>query len=116
MKLEIVGGNYDEAARKAFKINPASAFSWWLSASLAYYCKFESILSDPVFDKMSKYLLDNYDKLDHINKHLVTKDGLKAGSGYYLKEEDYPLRVRISTEVLVRSLLVRQSQNGENQK
>lgn len=116
MKLLISNGTYDQAAREAFKINPASGFSFWLSASLAYYIKYESILSDEVFDKLSKYLLDNYDTLKHINKNLVTKDGLKAGSGYYLKEQDYPLRVRVSTDELVRNLLIWRSTNGENQK
>ena len=116
MKFPIVNGTYDQAARESFKVNPASGFSWWLSASLAYYCKFESLLSDEVFDKLSKYLLDNYDKLEHTNKNLVTKEGLQAGSGYYLREQDYPLRVRLSTDELIRNLLIWQSTNGENQK
>ena len=115
MNFKITGGTYDQAARECFKINPASAFSWWLSSSMAYYILYESLLSDEVFDKLSKYLLENYDKLEHTNKSLVTKEGLKAGTGYYLRREDYPLRVQVSTDQLVRNLLIWQSQNGENQ-
>lgn len=102
--MQVVNNNYDQAARESFKSNPATAFSWWLSASYAYYCRYESLFSDECFDKLSKYLLDNYDKLEHHHKHLVTKDGLAAGSGYYLKENDYPLIVRISTEKLIEDL------------
>ena len=116
MKREIVGGNYDEAARKAFKINPASAFSWWLSASLAYYCKFESILSDECYDKMARYLLQNWDNIEHVNKNLVTKDNLKAGSLYNLKESDYPTRVKVTADILIRDLLLWRNERGENQK
>jgi hypothetical protein len=116
MRLPIINGTYDQAARESFKVNPASAFSWFLSASFAYYLRFESLLSDEVFDQMCKYLLDNYDKLDHINKSLVTKDMLKAGSAYNLSENDYPLRVRISSEELIRNLLEHKNMTGENQK
>jgi len=109
--MQIVNGNYDTAARESFKGNPATAISFWLSASYAYYCRYESLLSDEVFDKMSKYILEKYDEIEHHHKHLVTEDGLKAGSGYYLKENDYPLIVRVSTEKLMEDLNMWRSSN-----
>lgn len=115
-KLVIVNGTYDEALRDCFKINKNSAISWWISASFAYYLRYESLFSDPVFDKLSKWILENYDELEHQHKHLVTKEGLKAGSGYYLKEDDYPLRVKVATETLIRDLLIWRNEKGENQK
>ena len=97
-----INGNFDQAARNSFKVNKSSCISWWLSASYAYYLRYESLLSDSAFDKMSKYILDNYESLEHNHKHLVTKEMLIAGSGYNLKEEDYPLIVRVSTEEFVK--------------
>lgn len=85
-------------------MNPSSALSWYLSSSYAYYCRFTSMLSDECFDKMCKYLLDNYDKIEHHHKHLVTKEMLAAGTGYNLREKDYPRIVVYSTEELMLDL------------
>ena len=116
MKLEIVGGNYDEAARKAFKGNPNTALSFFIVASYCYYVVYESVLSDECYDKMSRYLLQNWDKVEHVNKNLVTKDNLKAGSLYNLKESDYPTRVKVTADILIRDLLLWRNERGENQK
>ena len=59
-------------------------------------------MSDESFDKMCKWMLSSYEKLDHINKELVTKDMLEAGSGYSLKEADYPLRVKLISDEFIR--------------
>lgn len=99
-----IGGNYDEVVRECFKINKSSCISWWLSSSYCYYCKNESLMSDEAFDKLSKWMLDNYSSLQHTNKNLITEDMLKAGSGYNLKQEDYPTRVKVTGEMLIRGL------------
>lgn len=116
MNFPIINGTYDQAARDSFRVNKASAFSWVLAASYCYYHLYESILADEVFDKMARFLLDNYDSLEHTNKHLVTKEMLQVGSLYNLKLEEYPLRVRISADELLRNLLTWKATNGENQK
>ncbi len=59
-------------------------------------------MSDTAFDGLCKYMLKNYDTLEHVNKDLVTKDMLSAGSGYNLKESDYPLRVQVISDELIR--------------
>lgn len=115
MKLKIVNGTYDEAAREAFKINPASTISFYLAASYLYYCKHISLLSDECFDGICRWLLKNIDNLEHVNHNLVDKEALKAGTAYHIKEEDYPLRVRVSAEGLARDLLIWENLNGENQ-
>lgn len=113
--MKIESGNYDTAARAAFKTNPNTIISFFLSASYAYYIRYESLLSDECFDKMCKWMLDKYETLEHNHKHLVTKDGLKAGSGYYLKENDYPLIVRVSTEQMISDINLWRTLNGTNQ-
>jgi NAD-dependent DNA ligase len=102
--FEVINGKYDQAARDCFKKNKNTCISWWLSASYAYYIRYESLLSDEAFDKMAKYILDNYNSLEHQHKHLITKDMLSAGSGYNLKKDDYPLRVQVTADSFIREL------------
>lgn len=97
-------GNYDSVVRNCFKHNKNTCFSWWLQCSFCYYIKNESLMSDEAFDKMSKWMLDNYDSITHIHKAIVTKDMLKAGSGYNLKAEDYPSRIVNTADSLIRAL------------
>jgi len=100
--VRFTNGNLDNYVRECFKINPASTFSWFLICSYAYYQRYESLMSDTAFDKMCEYMLKNYDTLEHVNKDLVTKEMLSAGSGYNLKESDYPLRVQVISDKMIR--------------
>lgn len=100
-----------EQARKDFKINPASVFFYILAASYLYYIRYHSIFEDHEFDKMCKYALDNYDSLNHIHKHLVTTDMLKAGSCYNLSVDDYPNGVVRLAEDLMRKQIESVNQN-----
>ena len=59
-------------------------------------------MSDTAFDGMCKYMLKNYDTLEHVNKNIVSREMLEAGSGYNLKEDDYPIRVKVIAEGLIR--------------
>ena len=52
-----------------------------MSCYLYYECD-KSVLSDAQFDDLCKKLLDNWDSITHMHKHLISKDALKAGSGY----------------------------------
>lgn len=98
------GGSYDQAARDSFKVNSSSCVSWLLSASYTYYCRYVSILTDECFDKMCKYVLDNYDNIAHPHKHLLTKEMLVAGTAYNIMMDEYPLIVRVSTEKMIEEL------------
>ena len=53
-------------------------------------------MSDEDYDMMCKVLLDNYDTIEHPHKHLIDKESLRAGTGFNLKESDYPLIVKHS--------------------
>ena len=50
--------------------------------SYLYYEKNITLIDDTEFDQMSKTLLDKYDELKHMHKHLVKKESLTAGTGY----------------------------------
>lgn len=82
--------NYDERCRVDFKTNPSSCIAWYLLSSYAYYVKDESLLSDPVFDKMCLYILTNWDILEHKLKDFVPKESLSAGTGYNIAFSSFP--------------------------
>ena len=54
----------------------------YLMSSYLYYECDKSVLTDEEFDYVCKSLYDNWDILDHMHKHLIDKENLKAGSGY----------------------------------
>ena len=53
--------------------------------SFLYYEKDINLIEDTEFDQMCKTLLDKYDDLEHMHKHLVSKGDLTAGTGYGIK-------------------------------
>ena len=61
--------------------------------SYAYYQLNTNLISDHEFDQLGKDILANYDNIEHMHKHLVTKEMLDAGT--YLG--DYPTMVRSAT-------------------
>ena len=58
---------------------------YYLMFSYLYYEKNISLIDDAEFDGMCKTLLDKLDTLTHMNKHLIKKESLTAGTGYDIK-------------------------------
>ena len=56
----------------------------------AYYVESDPLITDAEFDELGKWLLKNYDNVEHMHKHLVTISDLEAGT--YLGE--YPEMVK----------------------
>jgi NAD-dependent DNA ligase len=54
----------------------------YLMSSYLYYEQDKNVLDDTQFDYLCKKLYDNWDNVEHMHKHLIDKDNLKAGSGY----------------------------------
>ena len=54
----------------------------YLMSSYLYYEHDKNVLDDTQFDYLCKKLYDNWDSVEHMHKHLIDKDNLKAGSGY----------------------------------
>lgn len=69
--------------------NPNMMVPWYLMAAYAYYEQDDPILSDAVFDRLSKRLLENWDTIEHLHKEYLSEDMLRAGT--YTGE--YPSRV-----------------------
>jgi len=57
----------------------------YLMSSYLYYECDKNVLTDSQFDYLCKKILDNWDSIDHMHKHLLDKETLKAGSGYGIK-------------------------------
>ena len=53
---------------------------WHLLASFAYYEDDDTIIEDTTFDEMSKYMLENWQKIKHMHKKHITKKDLDAGT------------------------------------
>lgn len=62
----------------------------YLMCAYAYYVEDKPLITDAEFDELSRYILANYDEIEHHHKYLVTKGDLEAGT--YLGE--YPERVK----------------------
>jgi hypothetical protein len=95
--------NLDNQARVAYKKSPSSAVYFVVLASYLYYVRFESVLSDDVFDKMMKLILDKGIKHSLLS-HLITDDDLRAGSLFRLKASDYPYFIYEEAERLIRGV------------
>lgn len=67
---------------------------WYLMASYAYYEEDNPIMSDSVYDRLAKKILNNWDIIEHRHKEYITKDLLSAGS--YIG--DYPPQVKDAVE------------------
>ena len=55
---------------------------YYLMFSYLYYEKNISLIEDTEFDKLCQTLLEKYDNVEHMHKHLVSKESLTAGTGY----------------------------------
>ena len=55
---------------------------YYLMFSYLYYEKNVSLIEDTEFDKLCQTLLEKYDNVEHMHKHLVSKEALTAGTGY----------------------------------
>ena len=57
----------------------------YLMCAYAYYVEDDPLIPDTEFDELSKYILKNYDAIDHPHKKYITKSDLEAGTylGHY---------------------------------
>lgn len=59
-------------------------------ACYLYYVEDAPVISDALFDEMSKELLAKWGSVEHWHKDLINEDDLRAGTGYAIQ---YPARV-----------------------
>ena len=71
--------------------------SWWLMAGYMYEVHDLPLISDGLFDEMSRSLAEHYDEIDHPQKHLIPRDFTKSASGV-----KFPLSTPCAAQVLAR--------------
>ena len=86
--------------------NPNMLVPWYIMAAYAYYEKDDPILSDSMFDRLAKRLMEHWETIDHYHKEYLNIDMLKAGT--YIGE--YPSRVEGAVEQ------VKESYNGKSKR
>ena len=67
---------------RVWEKNPNMLVQYYLMLSYLYYEQNVSLIDDAEFDKLCKTLLEKLDNLNHMHKHLVSKEALTAGTGY----------------------------------
>ena len=58
---------------------------FYLMSCYLYYKEDRQVLTDEDFDQLAKRLLDNWDSVEHMHKHLISKGDLQAGTGYAIQ-------------------------------
>jgi hypothetical protein len=64
---------------------------YYLMSSYLYYLTDKaSPLTDKQFDHLCLRLIDEYERIKHVHKSLVSIESLNAGTGFNMKFDDYP--------------------------
>mgnify|MGYP003632569097 FL=1 len=58
---------------------------YYLMSSYLYYKEDKQVLTDEQFDEIAKRLLDTWDSVVHMHKHLICRGDLQAGTGYAIQ-------------------------------
>jgi len=67
---------------------------WYLMASYAYHQLDNPIISDTCWESLCQRLYEEWDNVDHMHKHLIQREALQAGTGFYISNESYPTMVK----------------------
>ena len=67
---------------RVWEKNPNMLVPYYLMLSYLYYEKNISLIEDTEFDNLCQTLLEKYDSVEHMHKHLVSKESWTAGTGY----------------------------------
>lgn len=66
----------------------------FLIHSYLYYILHMSVIPDEEYDQLCAELADRWDTIEHRHKHLINLEDLKAGTGFAIREEQYPSPAR----------------------
>lgn len=90
------GPLYDEDCElRCFIMEPNLIVAWLLMASYAYYIEDDPILSDSMYDKLSRAMAKHYDQIKHWHKPYVPapEEGGSVVHLHTLAEYEYPARI-----------------------
>ncbi len=78
---------------------------WFLMASYAYYELGIHIMPDSEFDNIAIKLEKHWGDVEHMHKHLITKEMLATSSGYSIK---YTNMIKYATRAYMRTFTKKQ--------
>lgn len=81
----------DDIATALIERFPNLLIPWHLMSSLLYYQHDLSLVTDGMFDDICRNLDTHWDDLEHMHKHVVDREAVRAGTGYYINMENCPL-------------------------
>jgi len=83
---------HDRKVEELLKKGPNMLVPWYLILSYAYYFLDVSLVSDGLYDRICKELLEALDAFDIDHRHmgLCDMEALSAGTAFHLKKKDYP--------------------------
>tara|TARA_A100001515_G_scaffold113859_1_gene95205 strand:+ start:2708 stop:3019 length:312 start_codon:yes stop_codon:yes gene_type:complete len=90
-----------EMTLKVYDTNKDMLVPWFLMASYAYYELGIHIMPDAEFDRIAIELNNHWDDVDHMHKHLITKEMLATSSGYSI---EYTNMIKYATQDYIKSL------------
>ncbi len=70
----------DNIVKAKIADNKNMAVPLYLMMAFAYYKQDNPFTSDSCFDETAKFILDNWDEIEHRHKDFLSKDSLKAGT------------------------------------
>lgn len=82
--------NLDKEVTDLIDANINLCVPWYLMACYAYYEEDDPILTDNYFDRLTRRMIENWEKIEHQHKDKITLDMLNAST--YIGE--YPSRVK----------------------
>lgn len=87
------------------KKGPNVLVPWFLCTSILYYYHDVSVISDSAFDEMCRQLDQRWNEIDHPDKKFISRDDLKAGTGFYLTPAQLPDKVLSAAKVMHKDYL-----------
>lgn len=66
----------------------------YLISSYLYYFKDESVITDHAFDALTVRLLNEWKQVKHPHKRLIKLADLRAGTGFSIREDQYPWGIK----------------------
>ena len=90
--------------------------AFYLMTSYLYYICDKSIMSDADYDTLCKRLHKQWNKVQHPHKRLIDRKALGAGTGYYIRKEEYPLMTCGAATMLMNHCDASSVRNAVNKK
>ena len=91
---------------KKAEYNMKNPIAKYIMCAYAYYEEDNPLITDFEFDDLGKWILKNYNAIEHPHKHLVTKKDLEAGT--YLGK--YPNIIKAAVFSYRREILKNENQ------